>query len=188
MHLKIEAEILPDGTLDMEHAKLYTTIDGEAGSMYWEAIPGLYVFLRNGDAEVAGWSKDKTQILWVADCYLHAYVQQDLQGMRQFSTVEPILSDNSYLTGADYTPMEPKGQEYREQLVDQFQRYYSGQAVDENTTVQLQLALQVNDNYPGTDHLNLTLQKIGQQWKVTAAAVERVQLQGTEKGKDAENK
>ena len=38
------------------------------------------------------------------------------------------------------------------------------------------------------DHLNLTLQKIGQQWKVTAAAVERVQLQGTEKGKDAENK
>ena len=102
--------------------------------------------------------------------------------MRQFSTVEPVLSDNSYVTGADYTPMEPQGQEYREQLVDQLQRYYSGQAVDENTTVQLQLALQVNDNPLGTDHLNLTLQKIAQHWKVTAVSVDRVQLQGTEKG------
>ena len=173
MILKIEAEILPDGTLDMEHCKLYNCIDGAAGSTHWSEIPGLYVFFRSGEAEVSSWNRDKTQALWVADQYLQAFVQQDMDTMRKFSTVEPMESASVYMAGKGYTQLGA-GQKHRAYMVNHFKKYYGGQAVvDENTKIQLRVILKVSDHSFGEDYLNLTLQKVESIWKVTDVNVEK---------------
>lgn len=168
--LKIEAEILPDGTLDMEHCILYEEIYGEDGiSVIWQEIPGLYVYYRDGKSELAGWNKDKTQVVWVADRYLQAFVQQDMDTMQQVTTVEPLVSSSRYL-GNGYGLLEPTGQQYRQHLVDCFQELYGGEiVVDASTTVELCLDLKVYDRAFTEDRLTLILQKIDGFWKVTNA-------------------
>lgn len=90
MALKLEAALRADGTLDMEHCTMYQAMDGAGGTTEWQQIPGLYVYLQDGRAEVAGWSSNKTQALWTADCYLQAYQKGDTEMMRRFSTMEPL--------------------------------------------------------------------------------------------------
>lgn len=168
--LKVEAEILSDGTLDMEHCILYEESYGEDGiDVIWHEIPGLYVYYRDGKSELAGWNKDKTQVVWVADRYLQAFVQQDMDTMQQVSTVEPLVSSSKYL-GKGYGLLEPTGQQYRQHLVDCFQELYGGEiVVDADTTVELCLDLNVYDRAFTEDRLTLVLQKIDGLWKVTNA-------------------
>ena len=116
--LRIEAEIMSGDVLNMGNAKLYTAVDGENGSMHWEEIPGLCVFLKGGEAEIAGWNKEKTSALWAADNYLQAYVSQDIEGMKRFSMIPPVTTESQYLAGKGYTSMEPTGQQFREHLVE----------------------------------------------------------------------
>ncbi len=56
MALKLEAAVR-DGILDMEHCTIYQAVDGAEGTMGWQQIPGLYVYVGVGKAEAAGWSK-----------------------------------------------------------------------------------------------------------------------------------
>ncbi len=177
MHLKIEAPLLGSNLLRTENICLYTAIDGAAGSMHWEEIPGLYVFQKAG-SEAAGWNDEKTQVLWAADNYLQAYISQDAERMERYSTIEPIITESQYLAGKGYASLEPSGQEFREQLVSQFQKEYGGTAaVHPDTTVKLRLTLKTYNYYYGEDYLYRTLQKEGKApWIVTDAYVEEFRI------------
>ena len=177
-NLKIEAPLLDSKQLSVQGIRLYTAIDGAAGSMHWQEIPGLYVFLKDGEREVAGWSKEKTAVLWAADNYLQAYVSQDAEGMERYSTIESITTESQYLAGKGYASLEPSGQNFRAHLVEQFQKEYGGNAaVHPDTTVKLCLTLKTYNYYYGEDYLYLTLQKEGKtHWVVTDAYVEEFRI------------
>lgn len=176
--LRIKVPRLGSKLLDVEGIRLYTAIDGAAGSMQWQEIPGLYVFLKDGEREVAGWNKEKTAVLWAADNYLQAYVSQDAEGMERYSTIEPITTESQYLAGKGYASLEPTGQNFRAHLVEQFQKEYGGiAAVHPDTTVKLRLTLKTYNFYYGEDYLHLTLQKEGKaHWVVTDAYVEEFRI------------
>ncbi len=176
MHLKVEAPLRQENALDMAAVKLYTAIDGAAGSMHWEEIPGMHVFLKDG-REVPGWNSEKTQVLWVANNYLQAYVSQNAEGMKQYGTIKPITTESQYLAGKGYDSLEPTGQHFREHLVSQFKKNYGGNtALHQDTTVNLCLTLKTYNHYLGEDYLNLTLKRVGNYWSVTDAYVEKFRV------------
>ena len=172
MALKLEAAVR-DGILDMEHCTIYQAVDGAEGTMGWQQIPGLYVYVGDGKAETAGWSKNKTQVLWAADCYLQAYGSGDTAMMQQFSTIAPLATPDNYKL--QWLDASAPIQELRNQLVRNFKAQYGGQTpIEDSTTVQLWVSIDVVDHAYGGDLLFMTLQKLDGQWKVTAASVEHV--------------
>lgn len=185
LFLKIKAEINENERLDLENAVIYNEIPGN--KVAWEAIDGLYCFVKDGKPE-PNWTSDKTMALATAYSYICS-LQNEFLGFtiaddlyvrhagtiangneeytRDYQWMLQMLGTEDWVTlYRNYKYEKTERQTVLEQLLNSMQSKYA-LLDDFEDAEQIVLEVELIPKTGGVDNIILTLEDIENQWMVT---------------------